>query len=413
MQGYADSGPWSAGKFQPAPSIKNISDTQTTHRRARNFLILFGSFVLALLLIVPIWDAGLMLEDPIYVFFLGRESPKWIIITCCSAIAFWILMVLLFFGCAREEAHTEMSMVSMACILMTALGVALLLQSNVLISESRTVINDLNDHCGSSIITQNLTAYSTVLQVLRQQPNCIDKESIEECKGYENAPPWTGMLKTMENYLKCAGFCYMNHNVTAAEIQTPAVSLVEGTSSSLGLKVKQASLRLKAEETALFSKHHHEHFETSSQRSVTGAFDGDNKDVSSRTHTQRKWQKDHDPGIFLLSAGETVEQETVAKVASQGGRLPADPRYWGNVPYPIYTYPPTLFSDANYHASCDGMAARDLEFTALKSGSYIYVEGLIIVCSAVALSLGKLLSTCAHGQVRKLNDRQRYGTVVL
>lgn len=401
MQGYADTGLYSSGQFQPAPPVKSITEVQAVNRSVRNFLLLFGSLVLALLIIVPVWDAGLMLEDPIYVFFLGRENAEWIIITCCCSILVWILMVGLFFCCAKEEAHTETSMVSMACILLTGLGVALLLQSNELIAESRTVINDLNDNCGTSPLTQNLTAYSTVLQVLRQQPNCIDKESIVKCKGYENSPPWTGMLKTMEDTLKCSGFCYMNNNVTAAEMKKPAMSLVEGTTSSLSSRVKEASHRMRAEESVLFSKHRYEHFQIASQGSVTGP-SNEVADVPSHTHTQRKQQKDHEPGIFLLSAGETLEKETAAKV-------PSDPPYGGNVPAPVYKYPPTLFSDANYQASCDGMAARDLEFTAVKNGSYIYVEGLILVFSAVALSLGKLLSTCAYGQAKKIRDRQRYG----
>lgn len=408
MQGSAYAGTMlSTGQFQPAPPVKSINEAQAIHRNTRNFLIIFGSFLLALVVIIPLWDAGLMLEDPIYVFFLGKDHAQWIIITCCSAIVIWILMVALFFGGAREEAHTQTSMVSLVCILLTGLGVALLIQSNMMITHSRIIINDLVHNCGTSRITHNLTAYSTALQVLRQQENCIGMESIVECQGYENSPPWTGILKTMENYLQCSGFGYVNHNVTGAGMQSLPVSLVEGTSSSLSLRVKQASHRLKTEESMMISKHRYEHFEITPQGSVTGTFD-EGVAAPSHTHTQRKQQKDHNPGIFLLSASEAVEKEAVEKEAAA---TPADPLYQ----YPVYTYPPTLFSNANYQASCDGMAARDLQFTALTTGSYIFVEGIIIVFSSVALGLAKLLSMCRQGPsgIRKLDDRQRYGANVI
>jgi len=58
------------------------------------------------------------------------------------------------------------------------------------------------------------------------------------------------------------------------------------------------------------------------------------------------------------------------------------------------TYPPTLFSDANYQASCESMAARDMSNYAGDIGWNMYYQGLALVTVAVATGFLRLPGFC-------------------
>lgn len=60
------------------------------------------------------------------------------------------------------------------------------------------------------------------------------------------------------------------------------------------------------------------------------------------------------------------------------------------------TYPPTLFSDANYQVSCDGMAARDMKSFAGDIGRQTFLQGIYLVVIAVATGFLKLLGFCVR-----------------
>merc|ERR1719382_562604 len=59
-------------------------------------------------------------------------------------------------------------------------------------------------------------------------------------------------------------------------------------------------------------------------------------------------------------------------------------------------YPPTLFSDANYQASCEGMAARDMRNFAGDVGYQTFYQGIYLVLIAIATGFLKLIGFCAQ-----------------
>lgn len=73
-----------------------------------------------------------------------------------------------------------------------------------------------------------------------------------------------------------------------------------------------------------------------------------------------------------------------------------------NGPQPAYTpggadtfeYPPSLYSLANYQASCDGMAARSMQHFVGVIGTQIFHQGAICVIVAILMSMFFLLSVC-------------------
>jgi hypothetical protein len=60
------------------------------------------------------------------------------------------------------------------------------------------------------------------------------------------------------------------------------------------------------------------------------------------------------------------------------------------------TYPPTLFSKANFQASCDGMAARNMKNLAGDIGNQSFFQGIYLVLIAVATGFLNLLGFCAR-----------------
>lgn len=59
-------------------------------------------------------------------------------------------------------------------------------------------------------------------------------------------------------------------------------------------------------------------------------------------------------------------------------------------------YPPTLFSDSNFQASCEGMAARDMKNFAGNIGQQTFYQGVCLVCIAIVTGFLKLLGFCVH-----------------
>merc|ERR1719203_798233 len=56
-----------------------------------------------------------------------------------------------------------------------------------------------------------------------------------------------------------------------------------------------------------------------------------------------------------------------------------------------YSYPPTLFNDANYQVSCDGQAARELSVGAVQTSKLMYEQGLCLVIAAVVVSFLQMM----------------------
>jgi hypothetical protein len=60
------------------------------------------------------------------------------------------------------------------------------------------------------------------------------------------------------------------------------------------------------------------------------------------------------------------------------------------------SYPPTLFSDANFKASCEGMAARDMQNFAGDIGRQTFFQGIYLILIAVCTGFLKLMGFCVR-----------------
>lgn len=311
----------------------------------KNVFISTGVLLLAMLCVVPVWNAVALMEDTNYVFWVGTSVPTWMVCLCTGIVVLYIMTIFVFFSTARPQVQTEQTIMMIANIFITLLGLLLMLLSLPLSRQSVDTYNNLMHRCDYSEQTHRMYEYSQVLHNIRRMPSCANKFSVEECPGYEDAPPYTSMLKAMESNFHCAGFCYRSMAAAGARGATAPVA---GTNSSRG---------------ALTSLIH----------------------ASARKHRHQ----DHIAPLALATSA-----------SSSGDAAAVDEETMPALARPLTQYPPTLFSDANYQASCEGMAARDMKNFAGDVGFQTFYQGIYLVLIAIATGFLKLIGFC----VRKDQD---------
>jgi hypothetical protein len=272
----------------------------------RSLFLILGTFLFAFVSLVPIWNALSLLSDNNYIFWAGRETPQWMIIMCVSVVLLYPLTMALFFR--RLDTANEQTIMMMATIFIALFGLFMVFVSSSLAGQSeRTYINILYN-CEYAVETHRLREYSMVLQNIRSQPDCAKKVSVEDCAGFEIAPPYTNFLKDMEKTFHCAGFCQKSN--VQANSSKPALIAISQQSKNF-------------DDTA----------------SIQGAM------------------------LHLQSAK---------------------------------SYPPTLFSDAGYQASCEGMAARSMKNFAGDIADQTFRLGLYLMLVSIVVGFLRIFGLCLH-----------------
>lgn len=288
---------------------KEKPDWKSRFTTPRIVFLSLGFFVFGLLSVVPIWNALCLLKDSNYIFWAGTKSPTYIIVMCVSILLLYALLVSCFFRRQQTMAHIEQTMMMIVHIFITMFGLGLMFLSLPLSHQAELTYSNLMFSCDVAQSSIRLYQYAAVLSTMRSGPDCALKTSVEECDGYEDAPPYTAMLKGMEENYHCAGFCYK-----------PSFAPVVST-----LSLKQ------------------------------------------------KIRKRYSNQMLKLGVDANLN-------ASSQSTLPI--------------VAPTLFSHARYHASCDGMAARDMKNFAGTIGQQTFLQGLALVLIAVMTGFLKLFSFC-------------------
>mmetsp|Transcript_16740 Transcript_16740/g.45754 ORF Transcript_16740/g.45754 Transcript_16740/m.45754 type:complete len:477 (-) Transcript_16740:52-1482(-) len=76
------------------------------------------------------------------------------------------------------------------------------------------------------------------------------------------------------------------------------------------------------------------------------------------------------------------------------------------------SYPPTLFTTANFEASCDGMAARNMKHFVGAIGTEVFHQGAICVLAAFFLAAIQIVSLCTGPREKAVAFEPRsYGTI--
>jgi len=341
---------------------------------ACHIFVVAGVVLLVLLCIVPVWNAIALLEDSNYVFWVGTSMPCLTIFLLCSITLLYALTITAFFSTARPQVQTEQTVLMIANIFITLLGLVLVLLALPLSRHSLDTYNNLMHRCDYSEQTHRLYEYSQVLQNIRSTADCAPKYSVEECVGYEDAWPYTSFLKHMEEEFRCSGFCYRSPQALQAA-QLPNQTAF----SAVGATVLYADAGSASDETT--AAENSQEGAAASESKVGGTADSTSLFFRrSQPFAKRRQHVDHVTPLGLLAVDSHREGK------AKGANIFAKPTNT--------LYPPTLFSDANYQASCEGMAARDMKNFSGDIAFQTFYQGIYLVLIAVATGFLKLIGFC-------------------
>lgn len=288
--------------------------------------------LLGTLMVIPIWNACSLLVDENYVYWAGRTVPAVMISACIGIMTVYVVTMLLFFKWARPSVRSsEQTVMMIVNMFITLLGLTLMLVSLPLSRQAADTYIALTHRCDYDDQTHRTYEYWTVLHNIRSQPECATATSVEECDGYEQAPPYTTFLKTLESQFRCSGFCWK-----------PAPTPPVAAASSGDAATTTAAPAPAANGTTL---------------------------VAIRPHTRHSTvtHRKHHMLSFL--------QEGTADA-------PASP------------FPQSLFSHTLAQASCEGMAARDMRNFAGDIGYQTFYQGIYLVVVAIITGFLKLIGAC-------------------
>merc|ERR1719220_2740685 len=70
----------------------------------------------------PVWNAWTMLRDPIFLYFIGGDIPRLILAACGAEGGLFLIVVGLIAACGRNEAKSDMSLLTIGTMFISLLG---------------------------------------------------------------------------------------------------------------------------------------------------------------------------------------------------------------------------------------------------------------------------------------------------
>lgn len=292
-----------------------------------------GFVVLVVLWALPVWDAIAMLENFNYLFWGSTTQPIAVMVSSVSMLLLLFVAIEAFF--ARGKAQTTQSLVMMASVFVTLLGVVLILISLPLWSRAIEARNQIMYQCDSSPQTHELWTYYMQLLNVRQGSDCAASYSVETCAGYVNEPRLSNYLKNLETHFRCSGFCY-HAGQTRLNSQAATVSATAGdVNATQGISAALLDL------DSAYARRH--------RKSALGAKGG--------------------ALVGALVAAELGSERSESRQPTAAA------------------FPPTLFSDANFRVSCDGAAARNMAGFARDTAYQMWYMGIALVAISITMGL--------------------------
>jgi hypothetical protein len=380
------------------------------------FYVWGGAFLILMMTVVPVWNMSVLLADFNYVFWAGIHVPRCLIISCVGVIFLYVLFATAVLRRRQSRMpETIMNTISMFVLLM---GFILIVFSIPLQQQVDRTTNNLLYHCRESEQTHRTYEFTKVLQNLRKSPACAKLWSVEQCSGYEEANPYTDFIKDMENKFKCSGFCN--------KMKLKKVKLI--------IKVIKKIIRRKIIRHRYLHHGRFPHFpgmpgyvppgnfpkyplalgETSAE--VQGQSDeaaataeAINMDVYMDAKTENQiyaeagnhmdaqtWAEVESDLAYNLTKADRSEALAAVVAEAKGGNDAVSSAQTKMA----LEYPSTLFSDADYEASCDGMSARELLATAGDISFQTFYLGCywILICTVTGML--RMSGACAGAPVK-------------
>jgi len=349
----------------------------------KNPAVFGGCFLLMMISFVPMWNACTLMMNFNYAFWIGRDTPSTMILACCTIVFLYGCVSMVFLRSSDGSVRTfekalsgpqAQSVMTLATIFISLFGLFLVLTSLSLSSQALTTSQNLLHHCDTSTQTHGLYEYSQVLQNIRATPECAVKFSVEECEGYEDMPPYTEYLQRMEKDFRCSGFCYQTSSAsfvsTEATVYTEPIRTIDAPTSKpfdavviLDPQAEPCNTHVVKKNNSLLSvKRRVRERHTEHPSHVSLATEAKKAKINARATSKKN--------AHVISMKDAAHFE----------RRDSSPR--------------TLFSDANSHASCAGMASLDMENYAGDMANQMFFQGTYLILIAVVAGFLKLLGLC-------------------
>lgn len=247
--------PFAAAPYSPPvkPRENVYAKDRSSFRPDRTFLFV-GSFMLAMLVLIPIWNSVALTWDPIFMHMVGASTPTLMVFSCGTVLCVYIATIVLWFRLSSPYWQNERSVLLIASLFLLALGFVLLMLSQPLAHSAAVAYQDLWDNCQFGETTKALADTSQALQVLRAEPGCLEKPSIEECEGFETSPAAL-VLKALEAHYRCSGFCFQSATPVGRLGSNASLLIgITSTVSSVADPVLPGSIEFVPYPPTLFSK---------------------------------------------------------------------------------------------------------------------------------------------------------------
>lgn len=211
---------------------------QKSMLKGKKFFGFLGACLILMWCTIPVWNCIALLLNRNFVFFEGREQPLQLLFLLACIIICFILFCAHFLTYADGNVETEGTVLTIGNIFVMLLGLVLLISSMRLSATSVKLYDNMMNNCEhKDEVMHRLYEYSQVLHNIRDDPTerggrrpCQEMYTVEECVGYEDSYPYTGILKDMEHTYKCSGFCYQPYYNPVAPrypVMSPPSSLLE------------------------------------------------------------------------------------------------------------------------------------------------------------------------------------------
>lgn len=359
----------------PVTHDEKMRATEDNAMWIRSAVTWIGVLIFSITVLVPCWDAVRLENDAVYAFFLGRYFPVWIAVVCIGAVLWYAIAVRVVFYFASSEFKAEHTVLMITMVTTTLLGLSFLLVSVPMRKDVNDVYTELFSNCHFGSHTQQLYEHATVLQGIRNTEECLAKESVEQCSGYEESQPYTDFLKDLESKYHCAGFCWDGSASEAAA--TAAVQVLAATAAH-----PQSGVHGEVAATAV-----------AEHSAVTPVTRGKTLSAALQRFAAEKRQRHRElpshSGMSLLA----VDSDKLG-LAHRHGIAHNKSKRGDEMPGFTGAPPPTLFSKVNYEESCDGVSARVLDFKGRTISTRLYYNGVILLATTVIVGFLRLLSLC-------------------
>jgi hypothetical protein len=184
-----------------------------TPRNVVRFFIFITIYAMLMLVMIPIWNCGILLHSVTYSYFIGSAAPLSFIIVVSSITACFTVMILVFFAWTRPEVHTGQNLVMVGGIILTVLGMTFIIFGNVLAEHAGTAQKEVLHNCEFGPLASPLYREANMLLQMKLQPACAGQMSVAQCQGFTETTA-SRVIRDMEHSFRCSRFCSQGSYIT-------------------------------------------------------------------------------------------------------------------------------------------------------------------------------------------------------